>query len=107
VTEPLPRSSTAPDRPTTALAALFVIAQLADLLTALLVARELNPIVAAFGSSPLTAVVVKLALIGFVLAVVRIASPSRPTLARVVLVIGIVAGAFGALSNTHLTPFWV
>ena len=89
------------------LAALFVVAQLADLFTALLVARELNPIVAALGSSPLTAVIVKLALIGFVLAVVRIASPTRPMLARVVLVIGIAAGAFGALSNTHLTPFWV
>ena len=107
MTEPLPRSSTAPDRTTSILAALFVVAQLADLFTALLVARELNPIVAALGSSPLTAVVVKVALIGFVLLVVRIAAPTRPTLARIVLVIGITAGAFGALSNTHLTPFWV
>jgi len=85
------------------LAALFVVAQLADLVTALMVARELNPIVAVLGSRPLTAVVVKVALIGFVLAVVHLASPTRPVLARV----GIVAGAFGTLSNTHLTPFWV
>jgi len=107
VSEPVPRSSTALDRRTAILGLLFVMAQLADLLTALLVARELNPIVAALGSSSLTAVVVKVALIGFVLLVVRIAAPTRPTLARIVLVIGIAAGAFGALSNTHLTPFWV
>jgi hypothetical protein len=104
---PLPRSSTAPDRPTAILAGLFVIAQLADLLSALVVARELNPIVAALGSSPVAAIAVKLVLIGFVLAVVRIAAPTRPLVAPLVLVIGIVAGAFGALSNTHLTPFWV
>jgi len=107
MSEPVPRSSTALDRTTAILGLLFVMAQLADLFTALLVARELNPIVAALGSSPLTAVVVKLALIGFVLLVVRITAPTRPTLARIVLVIGIAAGAFGALSNTHLTPFWV
>ena len=39
------------------------------------------------------------------LAVVRVIYPVRPTLARVVLVVGIVAGLAGTISNTDLTPF--
>lgn len=83
----------------------FAAAQVADLVTALLVARELNPLAAGILASPPAAIAVKLALIAFVAAVVRIASPVRPLLARVVLLVGVVAGLAGALSNTHLTPF--
>jgi hypothetical protein len=50
-------------------------------------------------------IVLKVALICFVLAVVAVIGPRRPLLARVVLVVGIVAGLVGAISNTHLTPF--
>jgi uncharacterized oligopeptide transporter (OPT) family protein len=85
------------------LAAIFVVAQVADALTALVVSRELNPII---GSAPPgVAIALKVLLIVFVLAVVEISSRKRPTLARVVLLVGIVAGFAGALSNTDLTPF--
>jgi hypothetical protein len=47
----------------------------------------------------------KLALMAFVVAVAEICDRVRPTLARVVLVVGTLAGLAGALSNTHLTPF--
>jgi hypothetical protein len=49
-------------------------------------------------------IVLKVALILFVLAVVRVIGPRRPVLARVVLAVGIVAGVVGAISNTDLTP---
>ncbi|MFL5670473.1 MAG: hypothetical protein ACJ77C_00090 [Chloroflexota bacterium] len=85
------------------LAAAFVVAQVADALTALVVSRELNPIIGAV--PPLVSILLKVALICFVLAVVRVVAPQRPTLARVVLVVGIVAGFVGTISNTALTPF--
>jgi hypothetical protein len=85
------------------LAAAFVVAQVADALTALVVSRELNPIIGAV--PPLVSILLKVALICFVLAVVRVVAPQRPTLARVVLVVGIVAGFVGTISNTDLTPF--
>ncbi|MFL5677681.1 MAG: hypothetical protein ACJ77X_08610 [Chloroflexota bacterium] len=85
------------------LAAAFVVAQVADALTALVVSRELNPIIGAV--PPLVSILLKVALICFVLAVVRVVGPQRPTLARVVLVVGIVAGFVGTISNTDLTPF--
>jgi hypothetical protein len=49
-------------------------------------------------------IALKVALICFVLAVVRVVAPQRPVLARVVLVVGIVAGFLGMISNTDLTP---
>ena len=84
------------------LAAVFVVAQVADALTALVVSRELNPIIGAV--SPVVSIALKIALICFVLAVVRVVGPQRPVLARVVLVVGIVAGFIGTISNTDLTP---
>lgn len=87
------------------LVALFSIAQLADLASALVVARELNPIAASILERPLLALALKLALIALVVAVAELCDRRRPVLARVVLVIGIAAGFLGALSNTHLTPF--
>ena len=85
------------------LAATFVVAQVADALTAVVVSRELNPLIGSV--SPIVSIVLKVVLICFVLAVVEISDRQRPTLARVVLVVGIVAGFAGALSNTDLTPF--
>jgi hypothetical protein len=85
------------------LAAAFVVAQVADALTALVVSRELNPIIGAV--PPVVSILLKVALICFVLAVVRVVAPQRPTLARVVLVVGIIAGFVGTISNTDLTPF--
>lgn len=87
------------------LVAAFTVAQLADLVSALVVARELNPIVASLVGRPLLAVGLKLALIALVVSVAEICDRRRPLLARLVLVIGIIAGLLGALSNTHLTPF--
>jgi Domain of unknown function (DUF5658) len=87
------------------LAAAFTIAQLADLATALLVARELNPIAAAITEQPLLGLALKLGLVAFVVAVAEICDRDRPGIARVVLVVGALAGFAGALSNTHLTPF--
>jgi len=86
-----------------ALTAAFVVAQVADALTALVVSRELNPIIGAV--PPAVSIVLKVALVCFVLAVVQVIRPQRPLLARVVLVVGIVAGFVGAISNTDLTPF--
>ena len=87
------------------LVAAFTLAQLADLVSALAVARELNPIAASIVGRPLLALALKLGLIALVVAVAEICARRRPLLARIVLLIGIVAGLFGALSNTHLTPF--
>jgi len=87
------------------LVATFTVAQLADLVTASVVARELNPIAAGLASQPLLGFALKVALIAFVVAVAEICDRQRPGLARVVLVVGTLAGLFGALSNTHLTPF--
>jgi hypothetical protein len=86
-----------------ALAATFVVAQFADALSALVVSRELNPIIGA--APPVVSVALKVTLVCFVLAVVQVIRPQRPLLARVVLVVGVVAGLVGTLSNTHLTPF--
>jgi hypothetical protein len=85
-----------------ALAATFVITQLADALSALVVSREINPIIG--GTSPIVSIVLKVILICFVLAVVQVIRPQRPLLARVVLVIGVIAGIVGTISNTDLTP---
>lgn len=85
------------------LAAAFVVAQASDALSALVVSRELNPIIGA--APPIVAIALKVVLVCFVLAVVRVIGPQRPPLARVVLVVGIVAGITGTVSNTHLTPF--
>ena len=86
-----------------ALAATFVVAQAADALTALVVSRELNPIIGA--APPVVSLVLKVALVCFVLGVVQVIGPQRPLLARIVLVVGIVAGIAGTISNTDLTPF--
>ena len=50
-------------------------------------------------------VALKSALIALVVATADICERTRPGLARLVLVVGTVAGLLGALSNTHLTPF--
>ena len=83
----------------------FTVAQLLDLVSALVVAREMNPIVASMVEQPLVGLVLKLALIAFVVATAEICDRRRPGLARLVLVVGAIAGLGGALSNTHLTPF--
>jgi hypothetical protein len=83
----------------------FSAAQVADLLTALAVAKELNPIAAAVAAVPMVGVALKTALIALVVATADICDRTRPGLARFVLVVGTVAGVIGALSNTHLTPF--
>ena len=85
------------------LAATFVVAQVADALSALVVSRELNPIIGA--APPAVSILLKVILVCFVLAVVRVIYPVRPLLARVVLVVGICAGFAGTISNTDLTPF--
>lgn len=87
------------------LVAAFTLAQLADLVSALVVARELDPIAASIVGRPLLALALKTALVALVVAVADICDRRRPLLARVVLLIGAVAGLFVALSNTHLTPF--
>jgi hypothetical protein len=86
--------------------AAFTIAELADFATGLAVRLELNPIAAAIRHEPILALALKLALIAFVVATVEICRGSRPGLARIVLVVGTLAGLIGALSNTHLTPFF-
>ena len=83
----------------------FSLAQVADLASALVVARELNPLAATIVSRPLLAFALKIGLIALVVATAEICDRRRPVLARMVLVIGTVAGLLGALSNTHLTPF--
>lgn len=83
----------------------FTLAQLADLVSALVVARELNPIAASIVGRPVLALGLKLALVALVVAVAEICDRRRPLLARMVLLFGTVAGLLGALSNTHLTPF--
>ena|ERR1700675_2675290 len=85
------------------LAATFVVAQVADALSAVVVSRELNPLIGSV--PPIVSIALKVGLICFVLAVVEISRRQRPTLARLVLAVGIVAGFAGALSNTDLTPF--
>jgi hypothetical protein len=87
------------------LVAAFTVAQLADLVFALVVAREMNPIAAGIASHPLLGVALKIALIAFVVATAEICDRRRPGLARLVLIVGTLAGLAGALSNTHLTPF--
>jgi hypothetical protein len=87
------------------LAVAFTLAQFADLASALVVARELNPIAASIVERPFLAFALKGALVALVVAVAEICDRRRPVLARVVLLIGTVAGLLGALSNTHLTPF--
>ena len=84
------------------LAAAFVVTQLADALSALVVSREINPIIGA--TSPIVSIILKVVLICFVLAVVQVIRSQRPVLARVVLVIGVLAGIVGTVSNTDLTP---
>jgi hypothetical protein len=87
------------------LVAAFTVAQLADLVFALVVAREMNPIAAGVAARPLLGVALKVALIALVVATAEICDRRRPGLARLVLVIGTLAGLAGAISNTHLTPF--
>ncbi len=83
----------------------FSATQIADLLTALAVARELNPIAASVVRDPMLGVALKSGLIALVVATADICDRTRPGLARFVLIVGTVAGLLGALSNTHLTPF--
>ena len=83
----------------------FTVAQLLDLVSALVVAREMNPIVAGMVAQPMLGLALKLALIAFVVATAEICDRQRPGLARLVLIVGAIAGLVGALSNTHLTPF--
>jgi formate hydrogenlyase subunit 4 len=85
------------------LAATFVVAEAADAFSALVVSRELNPIIGA--APPVVSVALKVALVCFVLAVVQVIRSERPLVARLVLVVGVVAGIVGTISNTHLTPF--
>ncbi len=86
-------------------AAVFAIAQLADLVTAARVARELNPIAAALMADPIVGLAVKVGLIVFVVAVAVICDRRRPALARLLLGFGALAGFAGLVTNTHLTPF--
>ena len=83
----------------------FTVAQLLDLVSALVVAREMNPIVAGMVERPALGFALKFALIALVVATAEICDRRRPGLARLVLVVGAIAGLVGALSNTHLTPF--
>ena len=83
----------------------FTVAQLLDLVSALVVAREMNPIVAGMVRQPVLGFALKFALIALVVATAEICDRRRPALARLVLVVGTIAGLVGALSNTHLTPF--
>ena len=87
------------------LVVVFTVAQLLDLVSALVVAREMNPIVAGMVRQPALGLVLKFALIALVVATAEICDRRRPALARLVLVVGTIAGLVGALSNTHLTPF--
>jgi hypothetical protein len=82
----------------------FTVAQLLDLVSALVVAREMNPIVASMVAEPILGLALKLALIALVVATAEICERQRPGLARLVLIVGTIAGLVGALSNTHLTP---
>jgi hypothetical protein len=86
-------------------AVLFTLAELADFVTASRVAREYNPLGAALLAQPLVGLAMKLALVAFVVAVADICARRRPGLARLLLLFGTVVGIFGAISNTHLTPF--
>jgi hypothetical protein len=90
--------------PLSSLVALFTLAELSDLVTAQMVRHELNPIAASLSATPLLSFALKVALISFVVATAVICERERPGLARLVLVIGTIAGVVGALSNTHLTP---
>jgi ABC-type xylose transport system permease subunit len=90
--------------PMSALVAAFTLAELSDLVTAQMVRRELNPIAASLSATPLLSFALKVALIAFVVATAVICERERPGVARLVLVIGMIAGVVGALSNTHLTP---
>jgi len=83
----------------------FTTAQLLDLISALVVAREMNPIVAGMVRQPAVGFALKFALISLVVATAEICDRRRPGLSRLVLVVGTIAGLVGALSNTHLTPF--
>ena len=83
----------------------FTVAQLLDLVSALVVAREMNPIVAGMVEQPVLGFALKFALIAFVVATAVICDRRRPGMARLVLLVGAIAGLVGALSNTHLTPF--
>jgi uncharacterized protein DUF5658 len=83
----------------------FTVAQILDLVSALVVAREMNPIVASMVEQPILGLALKLALIAFVVATAEISDRRRPGLARLVLIVGAFVGLVGALSNTHLTPF--
>jgi len=84
---------------------LFTLAELADFVTAERVAREYNPLGAVLLEEPLAGLAMKLALVAFVVAVADICARRRPGVARALLVFGTVVGIFGAVSNTHLTPF--
>ena len=90
--------------PLSCLVAVFTVAELSDLVTAQMVRHELNPIAASLSATPLLSFALKVALIAFAVATAVICERERPGLARLVLVIGTIAGVVGALSNTHLTP---
>ena len=86
------------------LAIAFSAAQMADLVTATRVAHEVNPIAASVAADPLVGVALKTGLVAFVIATADIVGRRRPTLARLVLIVGALAGLVGAVSNTHLMP---
>ena len=89
------------------LASSFILAQAADVLTFVrfqaldaspIVSKELNPLIGAV--QPAISIALKVGLILFVLAVVEISRRAeRPVIGRVVLVVGIIAGLVGTLSN--------
>jgi len=89
------------------LAIAFTFAQFADLLTSFAVGHELNPVARGVADQPMVGVALKTSLIAFVVATATIVDPQRPRVARLLLVIGIVAGLFGAFSNSSFTPFHV
>jgi hypothetical protein len=88
------------------LVALLTIAQLADLVTGFMerprgwTGIEHNPLAAALLTNPVLALASKLALLALVVSVVAIIQRPKPRAAMLVLLIGIVAGLLGALSNT-------
>ena len=63
----------------------FSVAQLLDLVSALVVAREMNPIVAGMVGQPVLGLALKFALIALVVATAEICDRRRPGLARLVL----------------------
>lgn len=82
------------------LAVMVASAQMADLITALNMQRhELNPVAAPLLGDPLAAFLVKASLVVLVVAAMRLQRRRHETVGRLVGVIAVLAGLFGALSN--------